>query len=56
MKLLKALSQANPSNNIILYRLGLISKNDFLENLGTLLLKFRPYEFFVIATTLPQQF
>ena len=52
MKLLKALSQANPSNNIILYRLGLINKNDFFENLGTLLLNFRPYEFFCNSNNL----
>ena len=46
MKLLRALSKANPENNIVIYRLGLISKNDFFENIGMFLLKFNTYEIF----------
>ena len=46
MKLLRALSKANPDNNIVIYRLGLISKNDFFENIGMFLLKYNSYEIF----------
>ena len=46
IKLLRALSKANPDNNFILYRLGLISKSDFFENIGMFLLKFGAHEIF----------